>query len=129
MIEAAKKTENDAPTITSWKSGVRLGVIYLIRIRTSRQGASLNFRFGSAHLSLKFYGDFGVSKEIALRIPMEQFFYLQPNQTDTFEIEQTLPMIGQLTFIDLFHNGLQKGDFWCIQWIEIREANTHKSYR
>jgi hypothetical protein len=129
VIEATKRTENDEPVMTSWASGVRTGVIYLVRIRTGRKGASLNFRFGSACLSLKLYGDFGISKEIPLRIPMEQFFYLQPNQTDTFEIEQISSMIGQLTFIDLIHNGLQKSDVWCIDWIEIRETNTQKSYR
>jgi hypothetical protein len=114
--------------ITTWKSGVKTGIIYLIRIRTGHQGASLNFRFGSVYLSLKFYGDSGVSNEIPLRIPFEQSYYLKSNQTDTFEIGQIISVVGQISSIDIHHNGKIE-DFWCIDWINIKDITTNKSYQ
>ncbi|CAF4466513.1 unnamed protein product, partial [Adineta steineri] len=115
--------------ITTWKSGVKSTIIYLIHIRTGYQGASLNFRFGSVYLYLKFYGDSGVSNEIPLHIPMEQSFYLKSNQTDTFEIGQTMTsVIGQISSIDIYHNG-KKEDFWSIDWIQIKDITTNKSFK
>ncbi|CAF3800670.1 unnamed protein product [Adineta steineri] len=114
--------------ITTWKSGVKSTIIYLIHIRTGYQGASLNFRFGSVYLYLKFYGDSGVSNEIPLHIPMEQSFYLISNQTDTFEIGQMMTsVIGQISSIDIYHNG-KKEDFWNIDWINIKDITTNKSF-
>ena len=105
------------------------GIAYLIHIRTGDKGASLNFRFGSACLTLKLYGDSGISNEILLNIPMEQTFYLKPNQTDTFEINSISTIIGQINSIDLYHNGSHKQDSWCIDWMEIKDITTNKSYR
>jgi hypothetical protein len=117
--------ERDKTTI--WKSGIKSGIVYLIRVRTGHQGASLNFRFGSAYLSLKLYGDSGVSNEICLRIPIEQTYYLKSNQTDTFEIGQMTLVVGQISSIDIYHNGKNE-DFWCIDWIDIKDITTNKSF-
>jgi len=100
----------------------------LIQIRTSEQGASLNFRFGSAYISLKLYGDTGVSPELVLHIPCEQIFYLNSNQIDTFEINQIVSNVGQIGSIDIFHNG-KKEDYWCIDWINIKDITTNKLFQ
>ncbi|UJR31343.1 hypothetical protein I4U23_018839 [Adineta vaga] len=110
----------ESKKMTTWKSGVKSPMIYFICIRTGLQGASLNFRFGSAHASLKLYGDSGVSNEIPLHIPSEQSFYLRANQIDTFEINEMISIVGQISSIDLYHNG-QKEDFWDIQWMNIKD--------
>jgi hypothetical protein len=120
VIEPAK--------VTTWKAGVKSSLVYLIRIRTGQQGASLNFRFGSVVVSLKLYGDSGVSSEIPLHIPLEQSFYLRPNQTDTFEINQMISQLGQISSIDVYHTG-KKEDFWDIQWIDITEITMNKSFQ
>jgi hypothetical protein len=114
--------------LTTWKSGVKPGILYLIRIRTGHQGASLNFRYGSVYLSLKLYGDSGVSNELPLRIPFEQSFYLNSNQTDTFEIGQIISTVGQISSIDIYHNG-KKEDSWCIEWINIKDLTINKSFQ
>lgn len=129
IIESIQETENNEERIIRWKPGVKSGVAYLIHIRTGDKGASLNFRFGSACLTLKLYGDSGISNEILLNIPMEQTFYLQPNQTDTFEINSISTIIGQINSIDLYHNGSNKQDSWCIDWMDIKDITTNKSYR
>lgn len=107
---------------------MKSGIVYLIRVRTGDQGASLNYRFGSVYLSLKLYGDSGVSNELPLRIPFEQSFYLRSNQTDTFEIGQMISTIGQISSIDLQHNGRNE-DFWWIDWIHIKDLTTNKSFQ
>jgi hypothetical protein len=113
---------------TRWKSGVKPGVVYFVRVRTGRQGASLNFRFGSVCLTLKLYGDSGVSSEMPLRIPVERSYYLKSEQTDTFEMGQLTSVGGQITAIDMYHNG-KREDWWCIEWIEIQDATTNKTFR
>ncbi|CAF3836154.1 unnamed protein product [Rotaria sordida] len=127
IIEATIKTDITNKKITTWKSGFKSGIVYFIRVRTGYQGASLNFRFGSVYLSLKLYGDSGVSNEISLRIPLEQLYYLKCNQTDTFEIGQMISVVGQITSIDIYHNG-KKEDFWHINWINITDITTNKSF-
>lgn len=115
--------------LTTWKSGFKSGVIYLIRIRTGTQGASLNFRFGSSvYLSLKLYGDSGVLNEISLQMPAEQLHYLKSNQTDTFEIGQITSSVGQISSIDIHHNG-NREDFWHINWIKIIDITTNKVFQ
>lgn len=125
IIQSTSKINSQ---ILSWKSGVKPGIVYLICVRTGDQGASLNFRFGSVCLSLKLYGDSGVSNELPLRIPFEQSFYLQSNQTDTFEIGQMISTVGQISSIDVQHNG-KKEDFWCIDWIHIQDLTMNKSFQ
>ncbi|CAF1436666.1 unnamed protein product [Rotaria magnacalcarata] len=127
ILEATIKTDVANQKITTWKSGFKSGIIYIIRVRTGYQGASLNFRFGSVYLSLKLYGDSGVSNEIPLRIPFEQLYYLKCNQTDTFEIGQIISIVGQISSIDINHNG-KREDFWHINWIDIIDITTNKSY-
>ncbi|CAF3685921.1 unnamed protein product [Rotaria sp. Silwood1] len=127
IIEATIKTDVTNQKITTWKSGFKSGIVYFIRVRTGYQGASLNFRFGSVYLLLKLYGDSGVSNEIPLRIPLEQLYYLKCNQTDTFEIGQMISVVGQITSIDIYHNG-KKEDFWHINWINIIDVTTNKSF-
>ncbi len=126
IIESTLKTNKQK--ITTWKSGVKSGIIYLIRIRTGQQGASLNFRFGSVYLILKLYGDSGVSNEIPLHIPFEQLYYLNSNQIDTFEIGQNISVVGQISSIDIYHNG-KKDDFWWIDWIDIKDITINKSFQ
>jgi len=129
IIESTIKTDkNNKSKITTWKSGVKSGIIYLIRIRTGQQGASLNFRFGSVYLILKLYGDSGVSNEIPLHIPFEQLYYLNSNQIDTFEIGQNISVVGQISSIDIYHNG-KKEDFWWIDWIDIKDITINKSFQ
>ena len=77
---------------------------------------------------MKLYGDSGVSNELPLRIPSEQSFYLNPNQTDIFEIGQITSTVGQIGSIDIYHNG-KKEDLWCIQWINIKDLTTNKSFQ
>ncbi|CAF3752454.1 unnamed protein product [Rotaria socialis] len=127
ILEATIKTDVTNQKITTWKSGFKSGIIYIMRVRTGYQGASLNFRFGSVYLSLKLYGDSGVSNEIPLRIPFEQLYYLKCNQTDTFEIGQITSVVGQISSIDIYHNG-KREDFWHINWIDIIDITTNKSY-
>ena len=117
----------DTTKTTTWKCGIKSPMVYLISIRTGEQGASLNFRYGSASVSLKLYGDSGVSNEILLHIPGEQSFYLKANQIDTFEINQLASAVGQISSIDLYHNG-KKEDFWNIQWINIKDVMMNKSF-
>ena len=129
MIESTRRTETTEERTTRWKAGVKPGIAYLIHIRTGDKGASLNFRFGSACLTLKLYGDLGISHELLLPFPMEQTFYLQPNQTDTFEISSVSTIVGHINSIDLYHNGSHKQDSWCIDWLEIKDIAMNKSYR
>ncbi|CAF1154399.1 unnamed protein product [Adineta ricciae] len=117
----------DTTKTTTWECGVKSPMVYLISVRTGEQGASLNFRYGSASVSLKLYGDSGVSNEISLHIPGEQSFYLRANQVDTFEINQLASAVGQISSIDLYHNG-KKEDFWNIQWINIKDIMMNKSF-
>ncbi len=74
------------------------------------------------------YGDSGVSNEIPLHIPFEQSFYLKSNQIDTFEIGQIISIVGQISSIDIYHNG-KKEDFWYIDWIHIIDVTTNKSFQ
>jgi hypothetical protein len=77
---------------------------------------------------LKLYGDSGVSNELPLHIPFEQSFYLNSNQTDIFEIGQIVSTVGQISSIDIYHNG-KKEDSWYIQWINIKDLTTNKSFQ
>jgi hypothetical protein len=36
--------------------------------------------------------------------------------------------VGQISSIDIFHHG-KKEDFWCIEWINIKDITTNKSFQ
>jgi hypothetical protein len=116
-------------TQLSWPVGIQTGIAYRIQVRTGLQGASLNFRLGSTYLCIKLYGDSGVSNELVLRTPIEQTFYLRSNQIDTFDIRQDTCTIGQIRSIDIYHNGRQRDDMWSIDWLDITDITTNKSYQ
>ncbi len=61
-------------------------------------------------------------------MPLEQSFYLKSNQIDSFEIGQIISVVGQISSIDIYHNG-KKEDFWCIDWINIKDITTNKSFQ
>ena len=128
IIESTAETDVTQKRIRTWKSGFKFGVVYLIHIRTGHHGASLNFRYGSVYILLKLYGDSGISNEIPIHIPLEQLFYLKCNQIDTFEIDQVISTVGHISSIDVFHNG-EKEDFWHIDWINVIDAATNKSFQ